>query len=89
MNRRAHDMDARVWTSITNKAWAPYQHTAPCPVPKPVHSRRGRPGSSLGGGSALTGQLHARRLFGDPDYLLRVVTRDPPVYFLYLDGNLG
>ena len=33
--------------------------------------------------------LHAQRLFGDPDYLLRVVTRDLPAYRELYDERLA
>lgn len=33
--------------------------------------------------------IHAQRLFGDPDYLLRVVTRDLPAYRELYDDSLA
>ncbi|MEU1807085.1 Lrp/AsnC family transcriptional regulator [Streptomyces sp. NPDC019937] len=33
--------------------------------------------------------LQAQRLFGDPDYLLRVVTRDPPAFQRLYDERLA
>lgn len=33
--------------------------------------------------------LHAQRLFGDPDYLLRVVARDVPAYTRLYDEHLA
>jgi DNA-binding Lrp family transcriptional regulator len=37
---------------------------------------------------AITGH-HAQRLFGDPDYLLRVVARDLPAYTQLYDEHLA
>jgi len=39
--------------------------------------------------SGIPNVLHAQRLFGDPDYLLRVVARDLPAYTQLYDEHLA
>lgn len=39
--------------------------------------------------SGIPQVIHAQRLFGDPDYLLRVVTRDLPAYRQLYDERLA
>jgi DNA-binding Lrp family transcriptional regulator len=39
--------------------------------------------------TAIPDVLHAQRLFGDPDYLLRIITRDLPAYQKLYDNRLA